>query len=341
MKKNCTRHQVVPPRRLALQRLGALALASAVLPSVRAAAPAAGEYPNKPMRILIGYAPGGSADVSARITADALQEALGQSVVVENQPGASGTIAARAAARAAPDGYTLLLGNTSEISVSQFLLKDLGFQPLSDLIPVAPVYHIPHAIAVPAASKYQLLKDLLEDAQANPNTVTFASAGVGTPGHLAGEMLALRTNTQLSHVPYKGGGQVLTDLMGGRLSCHFAALSTVMPHVKSGSLRVLALTSRQRVKAAPDVPTVSEEAGIADFDFPLWGGLFVPKGTPQEIVSLLNTTLNKAYDRPEVEERINALYSDVQRMTPEQFAEFLAAEAARYRDVIKESNVSL
>ena len=328
-----------PSRRHALRRLGALALAPAAAPWARASDSPAKPYPTKPVRILIGYAPGGSADVSARIAAEALQNALGQSVVVENLPGASGSIAARTAARAAPDGHTLLLGNTNEVSIFQYLNKNPGYDPLTDLVPVAPVYNLTHAIAVTAKSPHQSLNDLLSHAQAHPDAVTFASAGIGSVGHLAGETLALSTQTKLTHVPYKGGGQVLADLLGGQLTCHFGAISTVMPHMRSGALRLLAVTSQQRVQAAPDIPTVSEVAKIEDFDFPLWGGIFVPASTPRDIVTRLNTALNQAYRRPDVQNRISALYSDIWSATPEEFARFLAADARRYERAIKESRI--
>jgi tripartite-type tricarboxylate transporter receptor subunit TctC len=293
-----------------------------------------GGYPSRPIRIVAGYAAGGSADVSARIVADALRQALGQNVVVENQPGAAGNIAAQAVSRAAPDGYTLLLGNTGEMSVNKFLIKDMGFDPDADFAPIALAYNITHVVAVPAKSPYKTLGDFLADARANPGKVKYASAGIGTPGHLAGETLALKTRTTLVHVPYKGGGQAVADLIGGHIDSHFSALPTAVTHVKSGAVRLLAVTAAKRVATAPDVPTVAE-AGIAGVDFPLWGGLFAPVKTPREIVMLLNREVNKAYDRPDVQTRIAALHSEVIKYTPEQFAEFLKADSDRYREITK------
>jgi tripartite-type tricarboxylate transporter receptor subunit TctC len=193
---------------------------------------------------------------------------------------------------------------------------------------------------VPAQSPYRTLGDLLADARARPDKVRFASAGVGTPGHLAGEMLAIKAKAVLVHIPYKGGGQVLADLLGGQLECHFGALPTVMTHVQAGTLRLLAVTSATRVQSVPQVPTVGEAAGVADFDFPLWGGVFAPARVPREILAVLNRELNKAFDRAEVQARVAALHSDVVKFTPEQFARFLIADSDRYRAVIKESGVA-
>jgi tripartite-type tricarboxylate transporter receptor subunit TctC len=318
--------------------LGGAAVCALSVASARVSAQAAA-YPAKPIRLLVGYAPGGSADVSARILADALRPALGQSIVVENQPGAAGNIAAQTVARATPDGHTLLLGNTGEISINRFLMKDTGFDPHQDLVPIAVAYNITHAISVPANSRYRTFDDLIVDARSRANKVRYASAGIGTPGHLAGETLALKTRTTMVHIPYKGGGQVLADLLGGELECHIAALSTAMAHVKSGALRVLAVTSAKRVPLLPDVPTVAE-SGVAGFDFPLWGGLFAPAKTPSDVVTLLNREVLRAYDRPEVQARIRGLYSEIVKWTPEQFAAFVKADAERYLAAIKEAGIA-
>jgi tripartite-type tricarboxylate transporter receptor subunit TctC len=220
------------------------------------------------------------------------------------------------------------------------LLKDATFDPLASLAPVGMAYSITHAVAVPARSLYKTLADLLADARARPDKVRFASAGVGTPGHLAGEMLAIKAKTVLVHIPYKGGGQVLTDLLGGQLECHVGALPTVMTHVQAGTLRLLAVTSSKRVQSVPHVPTVAEAAGVSEFDFPLWGGVFAPARTPKEVITLLNTELVQAFNRPEVQARVAALHSDIVKYTPDQFAQFLVADSDRYRTVIKESGVA-
>lgn len=338
---NQAKHDGVCEQRRGLaKRAGALVLGSLGLNFPSIGFSQTGAYPAKPIRIVVGYPAGGSADVMARIVAEALRQSLGQNVVVDNQPGASGNIAAQTVARANPDGYTLLLGNTAEISINKLLMKDTGFDPHSQLAPIALAYSITHAIAVPAKSPYKTLEDLLADARGTPGKVKFASAGIGTPGHLAGETLALETGAPLLHIPYKGGSQVLIDLLGGELDCHIAAVSTAMGHVRSGSLRILAVTAPKRVPLLPDVPAVGESI-VPGFNFPLWGGLFAPASTPRGIVALLNREVNKAYDRPDVQVKIAAQYSEIIKYTPEQFSAFLNADSARYRDVIKQTGIAL
>ena len=307
-----------------------------ILPKMGAAQTA---YPSKSIRFLVGYPPGGSADVVARLLADALRTSLSHPLVIENLPGASGNIAAQAAARATPDGHILLMGNTAEISINHFLRKESNFDPQIELAPISLAYNITHAIAVPASSKYRKLEDLLADAS-SPGKVRFASAGVGTPGHLAGEMLALKTGTSLTHIPYKGGSQALADLISGQLECHIAAVSTAMAHVKTGSLRVLAITSPKRLDLLPNIPAVGESIAPG-FDFPLWGGVFGSSKIPKDILSLLNREINKALDRPEVQAKLTAQYSQATKFTPSEFSDFLKADADRYRSVIREAKISI
>ena len=323
------------------RKIGIVALAAALLSGVLAI-PAAAQtkgYPDKPVKILLGYPPGGSADVMARLIADTLREALRQPVIVENRSGASGNIAAQAAARAAPDGYTLLFGNPAEIVINKLSMKDMGFDPDTDFVPVVRVFNIPLALVVPAKSPYHSLADLVAAARSNPGKVNYASAGSGSPGHLAGETLAFRTKTSMTHIPYKGAGPALTDVIGGHVDFYFAGLTAVVPHVKSGSIRVLALSSASRSPLLPDIPTVAELL-LPGFDFTLWGGLFAQSKTPPDIIALINREANQAYRRPEVIARVNAEWSEAVQNSPAQFAAFVKSELAKYTTVVKEVGYS-
>jgi tripartite-type tricarboxylate transporter receptor subunit TctC len=295
----------------------------------------AADYPNKQLVVVVGYAPGGSSDTIARVIAQNLFPATGKAIV-DNKPGASGKIAAQLVGRAPADGYSMLLGHTAEISINKFLSADYGSDPDKDLVPVALIFSTPHAIAVASGSRYATLQDLLADARANPGKISFASAGLGTPGHLAGEQLARGANVRFNHVPYKGVGQAVSDVLGGHVDFYFVALPAAMPYVKSNQIRLLAMTSTQRVKALPNVPTVSEITGIAPYDFPVWGGVFVPTGTPADIVAALNKELNDILAKPDVKERLASLHAEVSILTPAQFGQFVREENAKYQKLIKD-----
>ena len=315
--------------------IGALAAGSMLASlSGRALAQIAG-YPNRTVRILVGYSPGGTVDAMARLIADNLRAPLRQNVIVENHPGASGNIAAQAVARAPADGHTLLFGNPAEMVINKFMMKDMGFDPDADFAPVVLVFNVANVLVVPANSPYRTLVELLDDARRNSGKVTYASAGNGTPGHLAGETLALKARAPMVHVPYKGGSQALTDVIGGHVNFYFAGLSAAIPHWKSGKVRMLAMASLSRASIAPDVPTVAEVA-VPGFDFPIWGGLFAPSGTPRDIVALLNREINQIYLRPDVRARMESEQSEIRPNSPEQFGAFVRAESEKYRLVIKE-----
>ena len=298
----------------------------------------AAEYPNKQMAVVVGYAPGGSSDTVARIIAERLFPAAGKAIV-DNKPGASGKIAAQYVGRAAPDGHTILLGHTAEISINKFLSSDYGSDPDKELSPVALVFSTPHAIAVASGSRYATLQDLLAAGRANPGKISFASAGFGTPGHLAGEQLARGTNVRFNHVPYKGVGQAMSDVLGGHIDFFFVALPAAMPYLKNNQLRLLAMTSARRVGSLPNVPTVSEVTGIVPFDFPVWGGVFVPAGTPADVVTALNKEVNNILATPDVKDRLAALHADVSILTPAQFGDFVKTESAKYQKLIKDAGL--
>ncbi len=291
---------------------------------------------NRPVQMVVGYVPGGLGDVVARVVAEKLSIALGQPVVVENRPGASGGIAAQGVARAKPDGQTLLVGQTGEIAVNKSLVKGLAYDPARDFDAVALIGSAPLALVVPASAPYATFKAMLEFAKSKP--LAFASSGTGTPGHLAGELLKTRTKADLSHVPYKGAGQALTDVIAGHVDLFFSSLPAAQPHVKGGKLRILALSSAQRSAAAPDVPTVAEH-GFRNFDFSLWVGIFAPRGTPKETVEKLNREINRILALPDIKDRLGAQGLEIRPMSADQTTEFVKAEIAKYAGIVEETGV--
>lgn len=295
-------------------------------------------YPSSPVHLIVAYAAGGTGDVVARIVAPKLSVALGQSVIVENRAGASGAIGARSVAVANPDGLTLLIGQTAEVSINQHWVKNLSYDPDKDLQPVAMLAVVPLALVVPAKAPYSTMKEFL--AALPKSKLTFASAGTGTPGHFAGELLKAKTHGDLTHVPYKGAGPALNDLIGGHVDLYFPGMPAAMPLLKGGLAKVLAVSSAKRSGIAPDVPTVAESAGIKDFDFTLWAGVFAPHGTPAAIVARLNSEINKILDDADVRHKLVDAGADVEPMSVDQFRAFVNAESAKYARIIKETGVS-
>jgi tripartite-type tricarboxylate transporter receptor subunit TctC len=304
-----------------------------------AAAPAlAQDYPSSPVHLIVAYSAGGTGDVVARIVAPKLSIALGQSVIVENRAGASGAIGAHNVATASPDGLTLLIGQTAEVAINQHWLKGLSYDPDKDLEPIAMLAVVPLALAVPAKAPYSNMAEFM--AALRSKKLTFASAGTGTPGHFAGEFLKAMTHGDLTHVPYKGAGPALNDLIGGHVDFYFPGMPAVMPLLKGGMVKVFAVSSAKRSPIAPDVPTVAESAGIKGFDFTLWAGVFAPRATPAAIVAKLNSEINKVRADPEVSKKLVDAGANVEPMTVEQFRAFVAAESSKYARIIKETSVT-
>jgi tripartite-type tricarboxylate transporter receptor subunit TctC len=293
-------------------------------------------YPNRPIHMIVAYSAGGTGDVVARILSDKLGIALGQSIVVENRAGASGNIGARTVATATPDGYMLLLGQTAEISINQHWMKDGGFDPDKDLQPIALAAVVPLALVVPANAPYSTMVDYLAFLKSGKPS-TFASAGTGTPGHFAGELLKLRTKANMTHVPYKGAGPALNDLVGAHVDMYFPGFPAVTPLMKAGSLKLLAVSSATRAPSAPDVPTVAEVTGIKNFDFTLWGGVFAPHGTPDAVVTRLNTEINKILASDEIKKKFTDLGAEIRIMSVAQVTAFAKAESKKYVGVIQET----
>src|SRR5690349_5637848 len=312
----------------------------AAIVSAALAAPAWSQaYPSRTIQLIVAYAAGGTGDIVARSISDKLGASLGQSVVVENRAGASGAIGAHSVTSAPPDGYTLLVGQTGEIAVNQHWLKGLNYDPDKDLMPIALAAVVPLALVVPSKASYATLPQFLTALKAKPK-ITFASAGIGTPGHFAGELLKLKFDENLTHVPYKGAGPALNDLIGGHVEFYFSGFPAAAPHVKSGNLKLLALSSAKRSPAAPDVPTVAEVTGIKDYDFTLWAGFFAPRGTPQSVIDRLNKEINAVLAQPDVKARLEAAGAVVTPMSVAQFTAFVAGESQKYLRVIKETGVT-
>jgi tripartite-type tricarboxylate transporter receptor subunit TctC len=281
------------------------------------------------VQLVVGYAPGGTGDVVARIIGERLSAGLGQSVVVENRAGGSGAIATQSVIRATPDGHTLLVGQTGEIAINQHRAKGAGYDPDAELQPIALGAVVPLALVVPAKAPYASMDELLAAARASARGLSFASAGAGTPGHFAGELLRQRVEGKLVHVPYKGAGPALNDLLGAHVDLYFSGFPAVMPHVRSNSLKLLALSSGRRSAASPETPIVRELTGMQDFDLTLWVGFFAPRGTPKEVVARLNREINAVLDQPEVRAKLVEAVTD-----------FVRAESAKYLRIIKETGVS-
>jgi tripartite-type tricarboxylate transporter receptor subunit TctC len=285
--------------------------------------------------MIVPFPPGGGTDAMARVLAPKLGEGLGQSVVIENRGGAGATIGTEAAARSAPDGYTLFLMTVTN-TVSMSLYPNLKFDLVRDFAPVTKLATTPHVIVVHPSVPARTVKELVALAKARPGALVYSSSGTGSVSHLAGEYFGFLTGTKMLHVPYKGGGPSVTALVSGEVAIGFATMPSVLAQVKSGRLRGIAMTTAQRSPALPDLPTVAE-SGIANFDVGSWYGLAVPTGTSREIVTRLHDVTHKALAQPDVKEKLAGAGFEVLLSTPEQFGEFVRVEVERWGKVVKAS----
>jgi tripartite-type tricarboxylate transporter receptor subunit TctC len=295
-------------------------------------------YPSRPIHLIVNFAPGGTGDIVARLVGNKLSIALGQSVIVENRPGAGGTLGARDVVNAAPDGYTLTVAQTPEIAINPYFMKDTGYDARKDLQPIALAGVVPLALVVPASAPYSTMADFVKF-QRGGQPGTFASAGVGTPGHLAGELLKLKLNNKLTHVPYKGAGPALNDVVGNHVDFYFPGYPAAVPLMQGGKVKLLAVSSGKRSPAAPEIPTVAEISGIANFDFTLWVGFFAPRGTPKELATQLNIEINKILQQPDIKTRLENDGAEVRILSIDQFAGFVSAEIDKYQDIIKAADI--
>ncbi len=292
-------------------------------------------YPSKPVRIVVGFSAGGTTDIVARLMAQELTESLGQSFVVDNRPGGGSNIATDLVRQAPADGYTLLFVAVTS-TINQTLYPNVKFDLMRDFDAVALGAKVPNILVVNPSVPAKTVPELIAWARANQDTASYASSGSGTSIHMAGEMFKVRTGLQTQHVPYKGSAPAMTDLIGGQVHFMFDNMPSAWPHVQSGKLRALAVTTRKRSPSAPDVPTM-EESGIAPFDVTSWFGLLAPKGTPPEIVARLNKAMNEAFDKPAVQQAYAKLGAVAEKNTPQDFARFIDAEVKGWAPVVKAS----
>jgi tripartite-type tricarboxylate transporter receptor subunit TctC len=295
-------------------------------------------YPAKPIRLIVPFAPGGAVDVIARIVAKGASERLGQPMIIENRGGAGGGIGADAVARAAPDGYTLLMGSTATMAINPSIYKSLTYDPVKSFAPIAMVAQAPHVIVVASTSPYKTVESLVSYAKANPDAATFGSGGVGTPTHLAGELFAQRTGIKMRHIPYKGSGPALTDLMGRLLTVQIDSLPAVLGFIKGGRLRALAQTGPARAASLPDVPTAAE-AGVAGFDVTGWFGLFAPAGTSSVVVQRLNKAINATMADPATRLLLAQQGAEPGGGSDSQFDQYVRSDISRWAVVVKTANV--
>ena len=292
-------------------------------------------YPSKPVRLIVPFAAGGSTDLLARTLATKLQESLGQTVIVDNRPGAGGNIGTEAAAKAAPDGYTLLMG-TNANAVNHSLYTNLRFDFLRDFEPISKVCSFLFILSLHPSVPANSVAELIALAKKRPGELTFSSAGVGTGSHLAGELFNIMADVKLVHVPYKGNAPSVTDLLGGQVSLSFINAIVVLPHLKSGKLRGLAVSSLQRFPVMPEMPTISE-AGLPDFEAVGWNGLFAPSGTPREVIQRLNAETVRILKSPEIREKLVAQGAIVEGTSADDLAAFLRVDVERWSKTIKAS----
>src|SRR5215467_13366291 len=315
-----------------LQFAGA-ALAAALL------APALGQtdgFPDKPVRFVVGFTPGGPSDIIARALGQKLSEAWMQQVVVENRPGAGGNVAAELAAKSAPDGYTWLLGNNSILATNQSLYRTLAFDPVRDFAPVALVAIQPNILVVNPAVPATTVKELIALAKARPGQLNYASSGAGAAAHLAAALFCSMAGVEMIHVPYKGAQPALTDVIAGQAQLMFATSASAIPYIKAGRLRALAVTTSLRSSGVPDLPTVSE-AGLPGFEAITWHGVVVPSATPAPLVERLNADIVQALRSRDLRERLESLGAELAPGSPQDFADYIAREIPKWAKVVQDS----
>jgi tripartite-type tricarboxylate transporter receptor subunit TctC len=298
-----------------------------------------GDYPNKPIHLIVGFSPGGSADTVGRALAEGLSVRLGQPVVVENKAGANGNIAAEYVARSAPDGYVLYFPSIGH-AVNASLYKNLSYDPVNDFTAIGGVFSAPNILIVPANSPYKSVNELIAAGKANPGKLTFASSGSGTSVHLSAVLFEKMAKIEMIHVPYKGTGSAMPDVISGQVDMSFPNLPSGLPHVKSGSLRALGVTTAKRSGAAPNIPTIAE-SGLPGYDMATWYGLVAPANLPIEIRNRLNKELQGILADPRFKDKLIAQGADPMPGTPEQFALFIRAEIDKWRKLITQSQITI
>jgi tripartite-type tricarboxylate transporter receptor subunit TctC len=312
-----------------------LLTASLVLGSTSLYAQSTASYPNKPIRMVVPYPPGGPTDLTARVVAAEMGNTLGQSIVVDNKPGASGMIGAEQVARAEPDGY-VFLANASLHVINPFIFPDMRFDAIKDFVPITQLAAVPLVLVVPADSPIKTVKDLADLAKKNPNQFNFGSSGSASAQHLAGESFKIAAGVNMQHVPYKGSAPALADLVGGQIQLMFDSMPSAMPFIKAGKLRAIAVTTAKRAQALPDLPTVAE-AGYPGFDISTWYGYWAPKGTPDAIVNKLAQAAKKALTEPAVIAAYANMGAEPVGSSPAEFARYNEADMKKWEEIVRKS----
>ena len=318
----------------------ALALSSVCVSAAVQVKDGAQAYPTRPVRLIVPYPPGGGNDTLARLFGQKLTEAWGQQIVIDNRPGAGTIIGTQLAARAAPDGYTLLLSSIATHAVAPHLYRNPGFDPVKDFTPVTLLAIAPTVLCVNASVPVRSVQDLIAAAKAKPGELKFASGGNGTPPHMAGEIFANMTGIKLLHVPYKGGGPAIAGLIGGETSMMFDTAASILPHVRGGKLRALAIARAARLPEYPELQTFTE-AGVKGYEVNAWYSIHAPAGVPGDVVTKVNRELVRILGLPDIKERLKALGSEGVGNSPEAFAKFVRAESEKYAKAIRDAGVKV
>lgn len=297
-------------------------------------------WPAKPVTLVVGFPPGTATDSVARVLAERFSARMGQSFVIDNKPGQGGSVGAAAAAKAKPDGYTFVVSATAPMSINPYVYPRLSYDPIKDFSPVGIHTWLPYAIVVNANSKINTYADLRAAALAHPGQLTYASIGNGTTSHLIVLLLQQRTGLKLTHVPYKGSAQAQTDLIGGQVDMTFDTVVSMLPHIKSGKLRPLAVSTLKRSPLLPDVPTL-HELGVSQFEVGAWLGILAPAGTPRSIVDKLNSELNLALEDEGVKTKLTAMGSEILKNTPDEFATFIRSENERWSKLVRDTGAKI
>jgi tripartite-type tricarboxylate transporter receptor subunit TctC len=329
------------PRLSSITRRRVLGLALAAATLAPGLALAQGQYPNRPVRIIVPFAPGGTTDIFARLIGEKLSQTLGQQFVIENRAGAGGNIGADAVAKADPDGYTLVMGTVGTHAINASLYAKMPYDALGDFVPVAYAAGVPNLMVVnPKNVKATTVQEFIAEAKASTRKFNMASSGNGTSIHLSGELFKQLTGIEMPHVPYRGSGPAINDLVGGQVDIMFDNLPSSIEQAKAGNLRALAVTSPQRSPAMPNTPTIAE-SGFPGFDATSWFALFAPKGTPKEVVTKLNDEVKKALATPDLQKRFGDLGGEIKPMSPDELGAYVKAENDKWSKVVKSANIKL
>jgi tripartite-type tricarboxylate transporter receptor subunit TctC len=313
--------------------------AAIAAPSILASRALSANWPLRMVRIVVPFPPGGSTDITARLVGNRLQEVWGQTVVIENKPGAGGNIASNMVAHSDPDGYTVFIVGPG-LATNQFLYPSLSYDPVGDFAPVTLLITQPNVMCVPNSKPAKSVKEFIAYCNDNRGKVTYASSGNGTTLHLSGELFKRLANVEMTHIPYRGGALAINDLLPGRVDVSFDNMPSIIGHVRAGAVRALAVTTKERVAVVPDLPTIAE-AGVPGFDVSSWFGFFVPVKTPQEIIAKLNADTNAALAHASVKSRFDDLGATPRGTTPEQLAAFLKSEIDKWGPVIKDARIKV